>query len=288
MLLGVGIVSLALPALLLPRTRTAKEWIGDLTKGSPEQRITAAYALRHCDTDDLELTLRALLRIVGAAEPHLQGIARESARQIAPADIALVVDIFDGLSAEDEVSRQLCEGVLLNRPEEAVELLIEIVGDPSAKARQSAAHLLSRFGSPAVEPLGKLLWDENPSSRLLAAWALGAMGERAQSVLGLLRALARAPTALERRTALQAMGTIDPGHEKTLRLADALLQDEALETRRAALLAFFEGWVTRLDRKRGGANLEARAFLGEAFAADLARLLDDFDAHAANGGQPPR
>ena len=287
-LLGVGLVALALPALLLPRGRSAKEWIGDLKQGDQEQRIMAAYALRHGEKDHREYTLRALLDIVRSAEPRLQEVARDSARLVAAQEIALLVDLLGEVDADDETVREFCEGVLLNHPEEALELLIAVVDDPHAKARQPAAKLLARFGRPAVEPLSKLLWDEDQNTRLLASWALGTMGAQAQGILGLLRSRVRAPTGLERRTAMQAMLAIDPQHEKTLQLARELLDDKGLETRRTALLGFFEAWVLRLGRERAGQNREAREALGEAFSAALARLLDDFDAHAENGGKAPR
>ncbi|MDP6539263.1 MAG: HEAT repeat domain-containing protein [Planctomycetota bacterium] len=285
--LGVGVVALTIPALLLPRARTAKEWIGDLKRGDAQQRMTAAYALRHGEPEHLPYTLRALLEIVRSAEPHLSEMARESARRVAAEDIGLVVELFEESGAEDVTTRSFCEGVLLNHPQEAVGLLVAVVEDPKSKASRPAAQLLARMGEPALEPLSKLLWDDDQDTRLLAAWALGIMGEPARSTLGLLKARIHAPTGLERRTALEAMRFIDPGHEKTLQLAEALLGDKAIETRRAALLCYFEGWLSRLDRERADANAAPREVLGEPFEAALERLLDDFDAHAANGGRPP-
>jgi len=114
----------------------------------------------------------------------------------------------------------------------AVPVLREALGDEMEEARLAAAHGLAQAGAVAVPALVEALESEQESERGHAAFALGDMGPvGGAEAVGAVARLADDPSEWVRRSAVEALGTMESDPQTAVPVLCTLLADEDGQTR---------------------------------------------------------
>lgn len=119
-------------------------------------------------------------------------------------------------------------------PDRAVLILTELLGDPQASVRRTAAEALGKIGRPSAEELlVQALRDSDAGVREAAARALGRLPSLGMETATRLTSLLKDSEAPVREAAAQALETADNVAVLAPRLVD-LLRDRRVEVRRSS------------------------------------------------------
>ncbi|MHC4472330.1 MAG: HEAT repeat domain-containing protein, partial [Planctomycetota bacterium] len=129
-------------------------------------------------------------------------------------------------------------GKLVGGGQEAVPVVLDLLGMPSPRVVTAASRILSQMDAVVVDPLSELLRTGSNEQRERAAFALGELGTSAQPALVSLRqALGRDEEPGVRARAAYALGYVGREDPETVNALVAAMDDESEEVQRRAVVA---------------------------------------------------